>query len=53
MVETQQASGGAMILTAIIIGLIIWIFPFLVYWLAWFLVIVMFLGGVATLLTSS
>jgi len=52
MVETQQMSGGAMMATAVVIGLIIWIFPFLVYWLAWFLVIVMFLGGLATILTK-
>jgi hypothetical protein len=48
--ETQKASGGAMIGTAIIIGIIILIFPFLVYWLAWFLVLVMFFGGLVALM---
>jgi hypothetical protein len=49
-VETQKASGGAMIGTAIIIGIIILVFPFLVYWLAWFLVFVMFFGGIIALM---
>jgi len=52
MVETQQASGGAMIGTAIIIGLILYIFPSLVLWLAWLLVILMFIGGLVTLMTK-
>ncbi|HSO25302.1 MAG TPA: hypothetical protein VLR54_01645 [Methanobacteriaceae archaeon] len=39
-----------MIGTAIIIGIIILIFPFLVYWLAWFLVLVMFFGGLVALM---
>jgi uncharacterized membrane protein len=50
LVETQKASGGAMIGTAIIIGIIILVFPFLVYWLAWFLVFVMFFGGIIALM---
>jgi len=50
IVETQKASGGAMIGTAIIIGIIILVFPFLVYWLAWFLVFVMFFGGIVALM---
>jgi hypothetical protein len=50
--ETQQASGGAMIGTAIIIGIIILVFPLLVYWLAWFLVFVMLIGGIVALFTQ-
>ncbi|WP_157931948.1 hypothetical protein [Methanobacterium subterraneum] len=52
MVETQQASGGGMIAMAIIIGIIILIFPFLVYWLAWFSVFMLFIGGVVALMTQ-
>jgi hypothetical protein len=52
MVETKQASGGAMIALAIIIGLLIWIFPMLVYWYAWFAVFMLFFGGIAALLTK-
>jgi hypothetical protein len=48
--ETAQTSGGAMMAVAVIIGIIIWIFPGIVYWLAWFLIIVMFLGGLITFL---
>lgn len=49
---TQQMSGGAMIGLAIIIAIIILIFPFLVYWIAWFAVISLFLTGLFTLLTQ-
>ncbi len=52
MVETQQASGGAMIGMAIIIGIIILIFPFLVYWLAWFSVFMLLIGGIVALMTQ-
>jgi hypothetical protein len=50
--ETQKASGGSMIVLAIIIGLIILVFPFLVYWLAWFAVFMLFIGGIVALLTQ-
>lgn len=52
MVETQQASGGAMIALAIIIGLLIWIFPLLVYWFAWLAVFMLLFGGIIALLTK-
>ncbi len=48
--ETTKASGGSMMVLAIIIAIIILIFPLLVYWLAWFAVILMFLGGLVTFL---
>jgi hypothetical protein len=50
--ETQQMSGGAMIGLAIIIGIIILIFPLLVWWMAWFAVFMLFFGGLAALLTK-
>ena len=49
MVETKQMSGGGMILLAIIIGALIWLLPGLVLLLAWFAVILLFLGGLAAL----
>ena len=45
MVETQLASGGSMMGLAVIIAIVILIFPFLVYWLAWFAVVILFIGG--------
>ncbi len=45
MVETQLASGGSMMGLAVIIAIVIIIFPFLVYWLAWFAVVILFIGG--------
>jgi hypothetical protein len=51
MVETRQASAGGMILLAIILGALIWLLPGLVIWLAWFAVILLFIGGLAALFT--
>ena len=48
MMETTQASGGSMMAFAVIIGIFIWIFPGLVLWLAWLLVILTFIGGLVT-----
>jgi hypothetical protein len=45
-------SGGAMIGLAIIIGLVILLFPFLVHWMAWFSVFMLFFGGVVALITQ-
>ncbi len=45
MVETPLASGGSMMGLAVIIAIVIIIFPFLVYWLAWFAVVILFIGG--------
>ena len=50
--ETQQASGGSMIILAIIIGIVILLFPFLVYWLAWFSVFMLFIGGLVALMSK-
>ena len=52
MVETRQASGGGMILLAIILAILLALFPFLVIWLAWLAVIILFLGGIAALFTG-
>lgn len=52
MVETQQASAGGMIGLAIIIAILILVFPLLVYWLAWFAVFMLFIGGLAALFTQ-
>jgi hypothetical protein len=49
MMETKQMSAGGMIGLAIIIGILIWLFPGLVVALAWFAVILLFLGGIAAL----
>ena len=51
MVETRQASGGGMILLAVILGILLALFPFLVIWLAWLAVIILFIGGIAALFT--
>lgn len=45
MVESKQASGISMMGLAVIIAIVILIFPFLVYWLAWFAVVILFIGG--------
>jgi hypothetical protein len=50
MVETQLASGGSMMGLAVIIAIVIIIFPFLVYWLAWFAVVILFIGGLIAVL---
>ena len=49
--ETKQASGGGMILLAIILGALIALLPGLVIWFAWLGVIFLFIGGVAALFT--
>jgi len=52
MPETRQLSAGGMIGLAIILGILLALFPFLVIWLAWFAVILLFLGGVVALFTK-
>jgi len=49
MVETRQASGGGLILLAIILAILLYLLPGLVIWLAWVGVILLFLAGLATL----
>ncbi len=51
MVETRQASGGGMILLAIILAILLALFPALVIWLAWFAVFLLFIGGIAAYFT--
>lgn len=45
MAETQTMSGGAMMGIAIILGLLIYFLPGLIYIYAWLLVILLFIGG--------
>jgi type IV secretory pathway TrbD component len=47
--NTKQMSAGGMILLAIILGALIWIFPGLVIWFAWLAVIFLFISGIAAL----
>ena len=49
MVETRQASGGGLILLAIILAILLFLLPALVLWLAWIGVIILFIGGLASL----
>ncbi|WP_431061651.1 hypothetical protein [Methanobacterium sp.] len=49
MMATQQISGGAMIGWAIILAIILLLFPGLVIWFAWFSVFVLLFGGIAAL----
>lgn len=49
---TQQMSGGTMIALAIIIAILILVFPLLVYWLAWLSVLFLFIGGIIALITQ-
>ncbi|MGZ4906885.1 MAG: hypothetical protein ACXVI3_06250 [Halobacteriota archaeon] len=51
MVETRQASGGGMILLAIILAILLTLLPGLVIWFAWIAVILLFIGGLAALFT--
>ena len=51
MVETKQMSAGGMIVLAIILAIILALLPGLVLWIAWFAVIILFLGGLAALFT--
>ena len=52
MAGTSQLSAGGMIGLAIILGILLALFPFLVIWLAWLAVIILFLGGIAALFTK-
>jgi len=47
--ETQQMSAGGMMGLAIILGILLLLLPGLVLWLAWFAVILLFIGGLAAL----
>jgi hypothetical protein len=51
MMETQQMSAGGMMGLAIILGILLLLLPGLVLWLAWFAVILLFIGGLAALFT--
>jgi len=52
MAETRQLSAGGMIGLAIMLAILLALFPFLVIWLAWLAVIILFLGGIAALFTK-
>ena len=49
--ETRQMSAGGMIGLAIILAIVLALFPVFVLWIAWFAVIILFLGGIAALFT--
>lgn len=50
MAQTQTMSGGAMIVLAIILALLIWLLPGLIYIYAWLLVILLFISGLIAIL---
>jgi|WetSurMetagenome_2_1015567.scaffolds.fasta_scaffold1124094_1 hypothetical protein len=52
MVEKQQATGGSMVGFAIIILILFLLFPVFTWYLIWFAIIVMLLGGLITLMTG-
>jgi hypothetical protein len=49
MMEQKQMSAGGMMGLAIILAIILLLIPGLVLWIAWFAVILLFLGGIAAL----
>jgi hypothetical protein len=49
--ETKQMSAGGMMGLAIILAIVLLLFPVFVLWIAWFAVIILFLGGIAALFT--
>lgn len=52
MAEVQQVSGGAMIGWAIILGIILLLFPGLVIWFAWISVFMLLFGGLTALMVK-
>lgn len=52
MAETQQISGGAMIGWAIILAIILLLFPGLLIWFAWISVFFLLFGGIAALFSK-
>ena len=52
MVETQQASGGSMVGVAILLLIIVLLFPGLVLWLLYVAILVMLIGGIIGLMTK-
>lgn len=51
MMETKQMSAGGMIGLAIILAIVLLLFPVFVIWIAWLAVILLFIGGIAALFT--
>ena len=49
--ETKQMSAGWMIGLAIILAIILALFPVFVIWIAWLAVILLLIGGIAALFT--
>ncbi len=52
MAEVQQLSGGGMVVWAIILAIILLLFPGLVIIFAWISVILLFLGGIGVMLAK-
>lgn len=48
--EPTKLSGGSMIGLAIIIAIVIIVFPMFIYWYAWLAVFMLFIGGIVALL---
>jgi len=46
MVEKQQATGGSMVGFAIVILILFLLFPVFTWYLMWFAIIVMLIGGI-------
>jgi hypothetical protein len=51
MAEIGLWSGIGMILLAIVLAIILALFPSLIIWLAWLAIIILFLGGIAAVFT--
>jgi len=51
MAERGLFSGIGMIVLAIILAIILVLFPSLIIWLAWLAIIILFLGGIAAIFT--
>ncbi len=48
--EPTKLSGGSMIGLAIIIAIVIIVFPMFIYWYAWLAVFMLFIGGIVALM---
>jgi hypothetical protein len=49
MVETQQATGGSMVGFAIIFLILFLLFPVFTWYLMWFAILIMLIGGIVSL----
>jgi hypothetical protein len=49
MVETQQAAGGSMVGVALILLILFLLFPVFTWYLMWFAILFMLIGGIVSL----